>query len=69
MAVVKIIELVGSSTKDWEEATKNALAEAAKTIKGIKSIYVKRCNAKVENNKIVEYRSVVKIAFLLEKER
>jgi len=37
MAVVKIIELVGSSTKDWEEATKNALAEAAKTIKGIKS--------------------------------
>ena len=69
MAVVKIIELVGSSPKDWEEATKNALAEAAKTIKNIKSIYVKRCNAKVENDKIVEYRAVVKIAFVVQREK
>ena len=68
MAVVKIIELVGSSPNGWEEATKNALAEAAMTIKNIKSIYVKRCNAKVENNKIVEYRAVVKIAFVVQRE-
>jgi flavin-binding protein dodecin len=67
MAVVKIIELIGSSSKDWEDATKNALEEAAKTIKNIKSIYVKRCNAKVENNKIVEFRTVVKIAFVVER--
>ena len=69
MAVVKIIELIGSSSKNWEDATKNALAEAAKTIKNIKSIYVKRCNAKVENNKIVEFRTVVKIAFVVEREK
>jgi dodecin len=69
MTVVKIIELIGSSSKDWEDATKNALAEAAKTIKNIKSIYVKRCNAKVENNKIVEFRTVVKIAFVVEREK
>jgi flavin-binding protein dodecin len=69
MTVVKIVELIGSSTKDWEEATKNALDEAAKTIKNIKSVYVKRCNAKVENNKIVEYRAVVKIAFVVEREK
>jgi hypothetical protein len=69
MAVVKIIELIGSSSKDWEDATKNALAEAAKTIKNIKSIYVKRCNAKVENNQIVEFRTVVKIAFVVEREK
>jgi dodecin len=67
MAVVKIVELIGSSPKDWEDATKNALAEAAKTIKNIKSIYVKRCNANVENNKIVEYRAVVRIAFVVER--
>ena len=67
MAVVKIVELIGSSTKGWEDAPKNALAEAAKTIKNIKSIYVKRCNAKIENNKIVEYRAVVKIAFVVER--
>lgn len=69
MAVVKIIELIGSSPKDWEDAAKNALAAAAKTVKNIKGIYVKRCNAKVENNKIVEYRAVVKIAFTVEEER
>jgi hypothetical protein len=69
MAVAKIVELIGSSPKDWEDATKNALEEAAKTIKNIKSIYVKRCNAKVENNKIVEYRAVVKIAFVVERKK
>ncbi len=68
MTVVKIIELVGSSPNSWEDATKNALAEAAKSIRGIKSVYVKRCNAKVEKDKIVEYRAVVKIAFVVKRE-
>jgi flavin-binding protein dodecin len=66
MTVVKIIELIGTSTISWEEATKNALAQAAKTVKNIKSIYVKSCKATVENNKIAEYRAVVKIAFVVE---
>jgi dodecin len=69
MAVVKIIELIGSSPNNWEEATKNALAEAALTIKNIKSIYLKSCKAKVENNKIIEYRAVVKIAFVVQREQ
>jgi flavin-binding protein dodecin len=66
MTVVKIIELIGTSPKGWDDATKNALAQAAKTVKNIKSIYVKSCKAKVENNKIIEYRAVVKIAFVVE---
>jgi dodecin len=66
MAVVKIIELIGSSPNSWEEAVKSTLAEAAKTVDNIKSIYVKSCKAKVENNKIIEYRAVVKIAFVVE---
>jgi dodecin len=66
MTVVKIIELIGTSQTNWEEATKNALAQAAKTVKNIKSIYVKSCKATVENNKIAEYRAVVKIAFIVE---
>jgi flavin-binding protein dodecin len=69
MTVVKIVELIGSSSKNWEDAAKNALDEAAKTIKNIKSVYVKRCTAKVENNKIVEYRAVVKIAFVVQREK
>ncbi len=67
MSVVKIIEVIGSSPKSWEDATKNVLEEASKTIQNIKSIYVKRCTAKVEKNKIVEYRAVVKIAFIVER--
>ena len=69
MTVVKIIELIGSSPNSWEEATKNALAEAALTITNIKNIYLKSCKAKVENNKIVEYRAVVKIAFVVQREK
>ncbi len=69
MTVVKIIELVGSSPKSWEDAAKNALAEASKTVKNIKSMYVKRCNAKIEKNKIVEYRAVVKLAFIVQREK
>jgi dodecin len=68
MTVVKIIELIGSSPNNWEDAVKSALAEAAKTVDNIKSIYVKSCKAKVENNKIVEYRAVVKIAFVVKRE-
>ena len=66
--VVKIIELIGSSSKNWEDAVQDALAEAAKTVKNIKSIYVKSCKAKVANNKITEYRAVVKIAFVVSRE-
>ena len=69
MAVLKVIEIMASSPKSWEDATKNALAEAALTIKNIKSLYVKSCKAKVENNKIVEYRAVVKIAFVVQREK
>ena len=63
---MKIIELIGTSPNNWEEAAKNALAQAAKTITNIKSIYVKSCKATVENNKIAEYRALVKIAFVVE---
>ncbi len=67
MTVVKVIELIGTSSSNWEDAVKNALAQAAKTVKNIKSVYVKSCKATVENNKIAEYRAVVKIAFVVEK--
>jgi len=66
MPVVKVIELIGCSCLNWEEAVKSALAEAAKTIKHIKSIYVKAVSANVENNEIVEYKAIVKISFVVE---
>jgi flavin-binding protein dodecin len=67
MTVVKIIELIGSSPIGWSEAAKNAVTEAAKTVKNIKGVHVKRCTAKVKDNKIVEYNANVKIAFIVER--
>jgi flavin-binding protein dodecin len=67
MAVVKIIEVIGNSPTGWEAATRNAVKTAAETVRSIKSVHLKRCTAKVEKGKIVEYRAVVKIAFIVEK--
>ena len=67
MPVVKIIELIGSSPDGWNEAVQNAVTEAAKTVKNIKGVHVKRCTAKVEDNKIVEYNANVKIAFIVKR--
>ena len=65
--VVKIIELIGTSSISWSDAAQNAVTEAARTIKNIKGVHVKRCTAKVEDNKIVEYNANVKIAFTVER--
>jgi flavin-binding protein dodecin len=65
--VVKIVELIGSSPDGWKEAVENAVKEAAKTVKNIRGVHVKRCTAKVEDNKIVEYRADVKVAFIVER--
>jgi flavin-binding protein dodecin len=65
MAVVKVIEIMAESTVSWEDATKDALAEAAKTIKNIQSIYVDSMQAVVEDNKIARYRVATKISFIV----
>ena len=67
-SVVKVVELIGTSPKSREEDTAHAIEAAAQTIRNIKGVDLKRCTAKVENNKIVEYRAVVKIAFIVERE-
>lgn len=67
MAVIKIIELIGISPVSWSEAAQNAVTEAARTIKNIKGVHVKRCTAKVKDNKIVEYNADVKISFVVDR--
>ena len=67
MTVVKIIELIGSSPNGWSQAAQNAVNEAAKTVKNIKGVHIRRCTARVKDNKIVEYNADVKIAFIVER--
>ena len=66
--VAKIIEIVGSSDKSWDDAAQVALAEATKTIHGITGIELTDMTARVDPNtgKITEYHSTVKIAFGVE---
>jgi dodecin len=64
--MLKVIEVIAESEKGWEDAAANAVLRAGSTLKGIKSIYVKDMQAKVENNKIVMYRINANISFMLE---
>ena len=66
--VAKIIEIVGSSDKSWQEAAQAALNEAKKTIHGITGVEVGDMIAKVDPNSgnITEYHTAVKIAFGVE---
>lgn len=63
MAIVKVIEVIGTSEKGFTEATQNAVEEAAKTVKNIQSIYVKEMNANVENQKITTFAVNAKVSF------
>jgi dodecin len=63
MAVLKVIELLASSDKSWEDAVKNAVKTAGKTVKGIRSVYVKEQSAKVKDNEVVEFRVILKVSF------
>jgi flavin-binding protein dodecin len=63
MAVLKVIEIMASSPKSWEDATTTAVKTAGKTVKGIRSVYVQDMSAVVKNNKISEFRVTVKITF------
>ncbi len=63
MAVLKVIEIMASSPKSWEDAAAIAVKTAGKTVKGIKSVYVQDQSAVVKNNKIAEFRVNLKITF------
>jgi flavin-binding protein dodecin len=65
--VLKVIEIMSESSKSWEDAAATAVTRASKTLKGIRSMYIEHFEAKVENDKITQYRVDGKITFLLEK--
>lgn len=63
MAVLKVIEVLANSNESWEDATKNALEQASKSVKNIRSVYVNEQSATVKDGKIDDYRVNVKITF------
>ena len=65
MGVLKVIEVLASSEKSWEDAAQNAVKQANKTLKGIKSLYIQDMSTTVSDGKISEYRLNAKITFEL----
>ena len=67
MAVIKTIDLVGVSPQSWRDAAEQALAEASKTIRGITGMEVLDTSCTVEDGKISEYLTHVRIRFRIER--
>ena len=68
MTVAKVIELIGKSTKSWEDATQQAVKEASKSVRNICCVDVVNMTGNVgKNGKISEYKANVKVVFLVKK--
>ncbi|RXJ52814.1 dodecin family protein [Gelidibacter gilvus] len=63
MSVLKVVEILSNSDKSWEDATRNGVKHASKTIKNIKSVYVKDQSVTIKNDELAQFRVNLKITF------
>jgi len=69
MAIVKVIEVIASSEKSFDDAVKQAVKETSKTIRNIDSVWVKSMKAHVKDGKIRSYGVVCKVSFRVGKDK
>lgn len=62
-SVYKVIELVGTSETSWEEAAKQAVETASKSLKDLRVAEVTKLDMKIDNGKVVAYRARVSLSF------
>ena len=67
-SVYKIIELVGSSEKSWEDAARLAVEKAGKNLRNLRIVEVSKMDMKIEDNKIIAYRTRINVSFKFEGE-
>ena len=65
MAIAKVSEIIASSSKSFEDAIQHGIQRANKTLEQVKGAWVKDQKVVVENGKVVEYRVVMRITFVL----
>jgi dodecin len=63
MSVVKVFELVGESSLNWNDAVQNAIREASRSIDNITGVEVYNLTAGVDSGRIFEYKANVKVAY------
>ena len=66
MSIVKVIEVVAQSEQSFDAAAQQAVQETAKTVRGIKSIWINNFSGVVKGDRIVEFRVNAKISFVVE---
>jgi hypothetical protein len=64
--VVKVIEVIGESSKSWEDAAQNAVRAASKTVRNIVGLEAVGWTAEVKNGEVTKYKTTTKIAFGVE---
>ncbi|BBO77963.1 hypothetical protein DSCW_53800 [Desulfosarcina widdelii] len=62
-SVYKVIELVGTSPTSWEEAAKNAVETASKSLKDLRVAEISKLDMKVEDGRVTAYRARVNLSF------
>ena len=62
-SVYKIVDLVGTSEVSWEDAARNAVETASKSLRELRIAEVSKLDMKVENGKVIAYRARVKLSF------
>jgi len=62
-SMYKVIELVGTSEKSWEDAAHNAVTTACKSLEDLRLAEIKQLDLKVEHGKVVAYRARVSLSF------
>lgn len=65
MSVAKVTEIIASSSKGFDDAVEQGVTRANKTLKDVKSAWVKEQKVIVDNGKITEYRVTMKVSFVL----
>ena len=65
-SVYKVVELVGTSPHSWEDAAKKAVETAAGSLRGLRIAEVLKTDLKLENGKVVAYRTRVHLSFKYE---
>jgi dodecin len=66
MSVARVVEISSTSNKSFEHAVQEGVGRASKTLRGIKSAWVKEQEAQVQDGNITAYKVVLKVTFVLD---
>ena len=62
-SIYKVIEIIGSSEKSWEDAAKKAVELSAQSLEDLRVAEVKDLDMRIEKGKVIEYRAKLRVSF------